>query len=77
MKQKIRIFGAAAVAAVWLALCVWAWCKPADAVSAAERRPLEQFPTLNAQTLLQTSFMQDFEDYTLDQFPPAGYLAQL
>ena len=69
MKQKIRIFGAAAVAAVWLALCVWAWCKPVDAVSTAERRPLEQFPTLNTQTLLQTSFMQDFEDYTLDQFP--------
>lgn len=69
MKQKIRIFGAAAVAALWLALCVWSWCKPADAVSTAERRPLEQFPTLNGQTLLQTSFMQDFEDYTLDQFP--------
>ena len=67
--KKIRIIGAALVAALWLGLSVFAWVKPADAVSNAERRPLEQFPALSLETLWKGGFMGDFEDYTLDQFP--------
>ena len=67
--KKMRIIGAALVAALWLGLTAFAWFKPADDVSSAERRPLEQFPTLSVETLLNGSFMGDFEDYTLDQFP--------
>lgn len=69
MKTKIRIIGALAVASLWLVLCLCAWFKQPDPVSEAERRPLEQFPAVNSQTILQGSFMVDFEDYTLDQFP--------
>ena len=70
MKTKnIRIIGAGLVAAVWLGLVLWAWLRPSDDVSAAERRPLEQFPTLSVETVLGGSFMTDFESYTLDQFP--------
>ena len=67
--KKVRIIGAALVAALWLGLAAFAWVKPADDVSSAERRPLEQFPTVSVETLLKGSFMADFEDYTLDQFP--------
>ena len=67
--KKIRIFGAALVAALWLGLAVFAWVKPAQDISDAERRPLQQFPELSAQTLLDGKFMPKFEDYTLDQFP--------
>ena len=67
--KNMRIIGAALVAALWLGLAVFAWVKPADAVSSAERRPLEQFPTVSAETVLKGNFMVDFEDYTLDQFP--------
>ena len=67
--NKIRIIGAAAVGALWLVLAVFAWVKPADEISDAERRKLEQFPTLSVETVLDGSFMTDFEDYTLDQFP--------
>ena len=67
--KKIRIIGAALVAVLWLGLAAWAWCKPADAVSNTERRPLEQFPALSLETLWKGKFMGDFEDYTLDQFP--------
>ena len=63
--KKMRII----VAALWLALAVFAWVRPADAISESERRPLTQFPELNVETVFNGSFMEKFEDYTLDQFP--------
>ena len=69
--KKIRLLGAALVAALWLSLCVFAWVKPADAASDSERRPLAQFPEWNGQ------FMSKFEDYTLDQFPLRDIFRQL
>lgn len=68
-EKKIRIIGAAVVLACWLALTVAAWVLPPKDISEAERRPLDQFPTLSADTVFGGSFMGDFEDYTLDQFP--------
>lgn len=67
--KKIRIIGAAAVGAIWLFLVVFAWFKPADEISEAERRKLAQFPELSVSTVLEANFMAKFEDYTLDQFP--------
>ena len=67
--NKIRIIGAAAVAAIWFAITVFAWIKPADAISESERRELAQFPELSVSTILEGKFMTAFEDYTLDQFP--------
>ena len=46
-----------------------AWFSPAKEISAAERRPLAQWPGIRAETLLNGRFMTEFEDYTLDQFP--------
>ena len=69
MKNKGNIFVMAAVGAVWLLLAVTAWLRPADAASDSERRELAQFPEISAEKLLDGSFMTDFEDYTLDQFP--------
>lgn len=70
MEQKHgKIIGMAAVAALWLALAVMAWCRPAEAFSTSERRELAQFPTLNSTSLLEGRFTSDFESYTLDQFP--------
>ena len=75
--KKIRIFGAALLAVLWLSLAVFAWVKPAGDISEAERRPLEQFPALTGQTLLNGKFMSEFEDYTLDQFPMRDSFRQL
>ena len=63
--KKMRII----IAALWLALAVFAWVRPADALSESERRPLTQFPELSVKTIFDGSFMENFEDYTLDQFP--------
>ncbi len=69
MTKKIRAIGTAVVVAVWVVLTGFAWFSPAREVSEAERRPLKQFPALSADTVLNGKFMENFEDYTLDQFP--------
>ena len=57
------------VAVLFVALCLFAWVKPADAFSLAERRPLAQMPALKGEDILSGDFMADFEDYATDQFP--------
>lgn len=69
MTKKIRLIGIAALGLVWLALTAAAWFSPAEEISDAERRKLAQFPGISTESVLSGSFMSDFEDYTLDQFP--------
>lgn len=57
------------VAVLFLGLTVAAWLKPADEFSATERRTLEQFPKISGEEILSGRFMEQFEEYTLDQFP--------
>ena len=54
---------------LWAVITTFAWISPAKAFSDTERRPLEQKPEISIDTLLNGSFMTDFEDYALDQFP--------
>ena len=68
-QKKIRIIGALTVGALWMGLTLGAWFRTPEEFSQAERRKLQQFPDLSVKTLLNTKFMEKFEDYTLDQFP--------
>lgn len=43
--------------------------KPMDDFSINERRELKKFPKITWSSILDTSWMKNFEDYTLDQFP--------
>lgn len=54
---------------LWCALCLIAWFSPAKELSVSERRPLHQRPALTARNLLSGSFMEQFEDFAVDQFP--------
>ena len=54
---------------LWAALTAFAWFSPAKAMSDAERRPLAQKPAITLEALSGGRFMQDFETYSLDQFP--------
>ena len=54
---------------LWAALTTFAWFAPAKAVSDSERRPLAQKPAITLDSLSGGRFMQDFETYSLDQFP--------
>lgn len=69
MNKKIRNIGVAAVLIVWIAVTCFNWFGVPKKFSLWERRPLQQYPTLTKDTLLNGSFMEKFEDYTLDQFP--------
>lgn len=77
MTKKLRAIGAAVLVVLWAGIAVFAWLRPADETSESERRPLTQFPELSADTLLSGRFMEDFEDYTLDQFPARDSFRQL
>lgn len=55
---------------VWFAgLSLCCWLKPSEIFSVSERRMLEQFPQVSGKRIFSGDFMDDFEDYTLDQFP--------
>lgn len=66
MKYKVTVF---LVAGLWLLLAASAWVLPDQELSVSERRPLEQFPEISISSLLKGDFMEDFEAYSLDQFP--------
>ena len=57
------------IAVYVLGFSLFSWIKPADEFSVSERRYLKQFPDLSIQTILNGTFMSNFESYTLDQFP--------
>lgn len=57
------------LALLFFGMCAACWLKPAKEASMTERRKLKQFPKVQAETFADGSFMTDFEDYALDQFP--------
>lgn len=57
------------VGVIFLGLSIMSWFKPSKAFSNTERRQLKQFPELTLQSITDGTFMKNFEDYTLDQFP--------
>lgn len=69
MKNKIRIIGIGILVLLWAGLTAAAWFGPVKELSEAERRPLAQMPELSTESILDGSFMADFEGYSLDQFP--------
>lgn len=50
---------------------------PPKDISSSERRKLAQFPNLTMDSLLNTEFMDGFEDYVLDQFVARDELRSL
>ena len=67
--KMIRAIGAGVLVSVWLALTGFAWFGPKQEISDAERRPLDQMPEITWESIQNGKFMQDFESFTLDQFP--------
>ncbi len=65
MKRKYSIV----IVILWVILTGFSWFAPAKAASDAERRPLAQMPEIGVDPILNGTFMGDFEEYTLDQFP--------
>ena len=77
MTKKVRIFGFAALIALWLLLILGAWFGPTNDISESERRKLAQMPEITVENILSGKFMTKFEDFTLDQFPLRDTFRQL
>lgn len=54
---------------IWGGVTAFAWFKPADDFSVSERRKLAGLPQMTAKSVLSGSYFDDFEKYSLDQFP--------
>ena len=68
MKKK-SVVVTSVMAAVLFGCSVLAWTKEIDAFSDSERRELAKIPKFSVESMMDGSFMEDFESYTLDQFP--------
>ncbi len=67
--MKMRKICTIALLFLWASLTAFAWLQPPQETSLSERRPLAQLPEFSTKTVLNGSFMKEFEKYTLDQFP--------
>ena len=65
MKKHQTIF----ILTLWAALTLAVWFHPAQDISQAERRTLAQMPEFSLSALENGRFREEFEDYSLDQFP--------
>ena len=61
----------------FLALCIWIWVKKPVDFSDSERRELAQLPELSWDTVLSGEYMEEFESYSVDQFPMRDALRSL
>lgn len=70
MNDKIKYICVTVVMVVCIfGTSLFCLAKKAEELSVSERRKLAQLPKLTLEALLDGSFMEDFEEYTLDQFP--------
>jgi len=70
MTDKLRNIATTVFFVAFLAITsLSCFLKPSEEVSESERRKLQQFPIPTWSSIADTSFMSDFETYTLDQFP--------
>ena len=67
--MKKNALAASAICVLWLGLAAVAWLSPVKTHSNTERRELQQFPELSGESVLSGEFMEDFESFSLDQFP--------
>ena len=67
--MKMRKFSVICVALLWACLAGCLWFGPRQEMSDSERRPLAQMPRISWESMMDGSFMEEFEEFTLDQFP--------
>ncbi len=70
--RKSQIAAIILISVLLFGTAVYSWLKPQDDFSYSERRHLSRRPEFSVQSLLaggEKSFMKQFEDYAVDQFP--------
>lgn len=68
--EKIKPFVTMTILGIFLfTMSFLCWIHPAEEFSLSERRKLAKMPKLSAETIVNGSFMKNFETYSQDQFP--------
>lgn len=60
-----------------LGISLTCWLKSDDVFSESERRVLAKFPDVSMETIIEGKFMQEFESYSLDQFPARDWFRSM
>ena len=73
-KQEKKVKGrdyilVAVMSALIFGISFVCWLKPEDSFSESERRVLAKFPEVSMESMIEGDFMEEFESYSLDQFP--------
>ncbi len=69
MKENWSKITVISVAIVFYGFALLCWFKPADDISEVERRELAKMPELSMDSFAEGSFMDEFEEYAVDQIP--------
>ena len=69
MKHYKNLIQISIIGFVFIAMILFSWFSPAKTYSDSERRKLAQSPVLSLKTILDGTFMKDYDTYTTDQFP--------
>lgn len=77
MKFNKNFFQTLLFALLVFGMSAWELLSPDKDYTDAERRPLAQFPTVSAESILSGKFMSDFESYSVDQLPAREQLRSL
>lgn len=67
--MKKNVFYVVLMGVCFFSLFMACMVKPADESSKTERRTLAQFPEVTIESIQSGTFMEKFEDYSVDQFP--------
>ncbi len=68
-KKTKGILTVIVMAVIFYGYAIMCFTKPSQDISASERRPLAQMPEINGENIANGVFMQDFEEYAMDQAP--------
>jgi len=77
MNQKTRAVGAGILVGIWAMLTLLMWFGTPEDTSLSERRELDQMPELTLESLMDGTFVEAFNSYTLDQFPERDLFRKL
>ena len=74
IKDKINVF---LLGGLMLSLTITGAVLPDSGYSVSERRKLQDFPAISVKNILSGKFMEDFEEYTADQFPARDFFRKI
>ncbi len=68
MKDKHKKYALSILLTIWFIIAVLCWMVPTKDISNSERRTLASMPEWSVSNVMSAQFMEQFEEYAMDQF---------